>query len=316
MTEPDLNLLIALDALLAEASVAGAARRLGLSASAMSRTLTRLRAATEDPLLVRAGRQMVLTPYAEQLRERTQNAVFAARAVLRPSATELNLATLERTFTLRANEGFVEAFGASLIAAAAKAAPLVRLRFSPKPEKTSRHLREGLVDLEIGVLGTMGPEIRLQALFRDRFVGVVRAGHPLRLEPEITASHYAALGHVVASRRERTSGPVDDALAELGLQRNIAAVVPSFPAALAVAQASDLVALVPATFLINQPVTDKAGAAATLWAFELPVTTKAITISQLWHPRSEADPAHRWLRQLVLSVCRQRVPDNSSGLKT
>lgn len=156
MTEPDLNLLIALDALLAEASVVGAARRLGLSASAMSRTLTRLRAATEDPLLVRAGRHMVLTPYAEQLRERTQNAVFVARSVLRPSASELNLATLERTFTIRANEGFVEAFGASLIAAAVRAAPLVRLRFSPKPEKTSRHLREGLVDLEIGVLGTMG----------------------------------------------------------------------------------------------------------------------------------------------------------------
>ncbi|MGL5387887.1 MAG: LysR family transcriptional regulator [Serratia sp. (in: enterobacteria)] len=316
MTEPDLNLLIALDALLAEVSVAGAARRLGLSASAMSRTLTRLRAVTEDPLLVRAGRQMVLTPYAEQLRERTQNAVFAARSVLRPSVSELSLVTLERTFIIRANEGFVEAFGASLIAAAAKAAPLVRLRFSPKPEKTSRHLREGLVDLEIGVLGTMGPEIRLQTLFRDRFVGVVRAGHPLRLEPQMTASQYAALGHVVASRRERTSGPVDEALAELGLQRNIAAVVPSFPAALAVAQASDLVALVPATFLINQPMTDNVGAAATLWAFELPVTTMPITISQLWHPRSEADPAHRWLRQLVLSVCRQMVPDKPSGLKT
>ncbi|AYM90536.1 MULTISPECIES: LysR family transcriptional regulator [Serratia] len=309
MTEPDLNLLIALDALLAEVSVAGAARRLGLSASAMSRTLTRLRTVTEDPLLVRAGRHMVLTPYAEELRERTQNAVFAARSVLRPSATELNLATLERTFIIRANEGFVEAFGASLIAAAAKAAPLVRLRFSPKPEKTSKHLREGLVDLEIGVLGTMGPEIRLQALFRDRFVGVVRAGHLLTREPEVTASQYAALGHVVASRRERTDGPVDEALAELGLRRNIAAVVPSFPAALAVAQESDLVALVPASFLINQPVANIDGGVGTLWAFELPVTTRAITISQLWHPRSEADPAHRWLRQLVLNVCRKLVPE-------
>lgn len=309
MTEPDLNLLIALDALLAEVSVAGAARRLGLSASAMSRTLTRLRTVTEDPLLVRAGRHMVLTPYAEELRERTQNAVFAARSVLRPSATELNLATLERTFIIRANEGFVEAFGASLIAAAAKAAPLVRLRFSPKPEKTSKHLREGLVDLEIGVLGIMGPEIRLQALFRDRFVGVVRAGHPLTREPEVTASQYAALGHVVASRRERTDGPVDEALAELGLRRNIAAVVPSFPAALAVAQESDLVALVPASFLINQPVTNIDGGVGTLWAFELPVITRAITISQLWHPRSEADPAHRWLRQLVLNVCRKLVPE-------
>lgn len=309
MTEPDLNLLIALDALLAEVSVAGAARRLGLSASAMSRTLTRLRTVTEDPLLVRAGRHMVLTPYAEELRERTQNAVFAARSVLRPSATELNLATLERTFIIRANEGFVEAFGASLIAAAAKAAPLVRLRFSPKPEKTSKHLREGLVDLEIGVLGIMGPEIRLQALFRDRFVGVVRAGHPLTQEPEVTASQYAALGHVVASRRERTDGPVDEALAEQGLRRNIAAVVPSFPAALAVAQESDLVALVPASFLSNQPVANIDGGVGTLWAFELPVTTRAITISQLWHPRSEADPAHRWLRQLVLNVCRKLVPE-------
>jgi len=309
MTEPDLNLLIALDALLAEVSVAGAARRLGLSASAMSRTLARLRTVTEDPLLVRAGRHMVLTPYAEELRGRTQNAVFAARSVLRPSATELNLATLERTFIIRANEGFVEAFGASLIAAAAKAAPLVRLRFSPKPEKTSKYLREGLVDLEIGVLGTMGPEIRLQALFRDRFVGVVRAGHPLTREPEVTASQYAALGHVVSSRRENTGGPVDEALAELGLRRNIAAVVPSFPAALAVAQESDLVALVPASFLINQPVTNIDGGVGTLWVFELPVTTRAIKISQLWHPRSEADPAHRWLRQLVLNVCRNLVPE-------
>ncbi|WP_447870537.1 LysR family transcriptional regulator [Serratia fonticola] len=309
MTEPDLNLLIALDALLAEVSVAGAARRLGLSASAMSRTLTRLRTVTEDPLLVRAGRHMVLTPYAEELRERTQNAVFAARSVLRPSATELNLTTLERTFIIRANEGFVEAFGASLIAAAAKAAPLVRLRFSPKPEKTSKPLREGLVDLEIGVLGTMGPEIRLQALFRDRFVGVIRAGHPLTREPEVTASQYAALGHVVASRRERTYGPVDEALAELGLRRNIAAVVPSFPAALAVAQESDLVALVPASFLINQPVTNIDGSVGTLWVFELPVTIRTMTISQLWHPRAEADPAHRWLRQLVLNVCRKLVPE-------
>ena len=90
MTEPDLNLLIALDVLLAEGSVAGAARRLGLSASAMSRTLGRLRDTTGDPLLVRAGRNMVLTPYAEEIRQRAQNAALEARALLRPSTTVLN----------------------------------------------------------------------------------------------------------------------------------------------------------------------------------------------------------------------------------
>ncbi|CAI0885779.1 Nodulation protein D 2 [Serratia proteamaculans] len=304
MTDPDFNLLIALDALLSLGSVAGAARRLELSASAMSRTLSRLRAVTGDPLLVRAGRNMVLTPYAEEIRERTQNAVFEARAVLRPAVSELSLATLERTFTLRANEGFVEAFGAVLIAAAAQAAPFVRLCFAPKPEKSSKHLREGLVDLEIGVLGEMGPEIRLQTLFRDRFVAVVRKGHPLEQQNEITAQQYAACGHVVASRRGLLTGPVDQALTELGLERRVAAVVPSFPAALAVAQASDLVALVPASFLIHQPVGN--GDSATLYAFELPVKTQGITVSQMWHPRLEADAAHRWLRQLVLSVVKQR----------
>lgn len=206
MTDPDFNLLIALDALLTAGSVAGAARRLGLSPSAMSRTLSRLRAATGDPLLVRAGRHMVLTPYAETLRERARHATFEARAVLRPAQGALDPAALDRTFTLRANDGFVEAFGPALIAAAAEQAPRVRLRFAPKPEKSDRPLREGLVNLEIGVLGDMGPEIRLQALFRDRFVGVMRTAHPLAQQPEIGVADYAACGHVVASRSGRILG--------------------------------------------------------------------------------------------------------------
>ncbi|MEO6920060.1 MAG: LysR family transcriptional regulator [Collimonas sp.] len=308
MSEPDLNLLIALDALLTDASVAGAARRLGLSASAMSRTLTRLRTATDDPLLVRAGRRMVLTPCAEALRERARNAVHEARAVLRPSASEPDFATLQRTFTIRANDGFVEAFAATLIAAVSAEAPLVRLRFMPKAEKTSAHLREGVADLEIGVVSDMGPEVRVQALFRDRFVGVVRKGHPLATTGEVTAERYAAFGHVVASRRGRSSGPVDVALAALGLERTVVAVVPSFPAAIAVARASDLVALVPGSYLNAPPQNQEDAPPATTYAFELPVATERITISQMWHPRLELDPVHRWLRELVRTVCRRQVP--------
>lgn len=296
MNEPDLNLLIALDVLLAEGSVAGAARRLGLSASAMSRTLSRLRATTGDPLLVRAGRNMVLTPYAEEIRQRTQNAAFEARALLRPSSADFNVSRLERTFLIRSNDGFVVSFGAAMISAAAQAAPSVCLRFMSKPEKNSNALREGRVDLEIGVLGEMGPEILLQTLFRDRFMGVVRKDHPLAAGKGITAQAYVSFGHVVVSRRNNTFGPVDDALAEVGLTRKIAAVVPGFSAALAIARNSDLVALIPASFLISEP--------DGLYAFELPLKTREITISQMWHPRSDVDPAHRWLRQLVLSVCR------------
>lgn len=303
MTEPDLNLLFALDALLAERSVAGAARRLHLSASAMSRTLGRLRETTGDPLLVRAGRNMVLTPYAEMIRERTQNAVFEARGVLRPATPELDITSLEQLFTVRANDGFVEAFGPTLIAEAAKRAPGVTLRFAAKPEKSARPLREGLVDLEIGVLGEMGPEIRLQALFRDRFVGVVRRHHPLAELKEVTMSHYVSWPHVVASRRGLLSGPVDEGLAEAGFERRIAAIVPGFPAALAVARSTDLIALVPGSFLINLAAPED------YFTFELPVRTQGITVSQMWHPRSEVDPAHRWLRTFMRDVCRLLVPD-------
>ncbi|APA87870.1 LysR family transcriptional regulator [Paraburkholderia sprentiae WSM5005] len=312
MPDHDLNLLVALDLLLAEASVVRAARRLGLSASAMSRTLARLREATGDPLLVRAGREMVLTPHAEALRRRTSDAVHEARALLRPSTTDPDFHTLQRTFIIRANDGFVEAFGASVIAEATAHAPNVRISFAPKTEKTPMHLREGSADLEIGVLAEMGPEIRVQALFRDRFVGVARKGHPLESEREVTAERYVAFGHVVASRRGRSSGPVDAALAALGLERKVVAVVPGFPAALAVARASDLIALVPASFLLglpeNQSKAQQSPVSATVFAFDLPVTTGRITVSQMWHPRVDAEPVHRWLRQLVLDVCRRKAP--------
>ncbi|CAH2910200.1 MAG: Transcriptional regulator, LysR family [uncultured Paraburkholderia sp.] len=302
MPETDLNLLIALETLLDDGSVAGAARRLGLSASAMSRTLARLRATTGDPLLVRAGREMVLTPYAETIRERTRNALHEARTVLRPSRTEPDLSTLRHIFTIRANDGFVEAFGSALIDAATKLAPHVRLRFTSKPEKSAMHLRDGSADLEIGVLGNMGPEVRLQALFRDRFMGVVRKGHPLEREGAITPERYVAFGHVVASRRSGATGPVDDALAALSLERRIVAVVPGFPAALAVARTSDLIALVPASFVNAQTACREGAASADIHAFELPVATEALTVSQMWHPRLDVDPIHRWLAQAARAV--------------
>ena len=174
MSTPDLNLLITLDVLLAEGSVAGAARRLRLSPSAMSRALARLRETTGDPLLVRAGRGLVPTPRAIELRDPVSRLVQDARAVLRP-VEALDPARLARSFVLRTSEGFVENFGAALIARVGAEAPGVRLRFLPKPDKDSAPLREGLVDLETGVIGkTTAPELRVQALFRDRFVGVVR----------------------------------------------------------------------------------------------------------------------------------------------
>ncbi len=315
MADIDLNLLIALDALLAEGSVVGAARRLGLSASAMSRTLARLRAATGDPLLVRAGRGLVPTPHATELRERVRDLAQDAQTVLRPAAASLDLGKLKRSFTIRSNEGFVEVSAAQLVAAVTAAAPNVLLRFAPKPDKDVRALREGLVDLEIGVLGKSGPEVRLQTLFRDHFDCAVREGHPLLGRGKVTPERYAACGHVVASRRGHASGPVDEALAALGLSRTVVVVVPSFRAALSVASVSDLVALVTSSFFNATQGHQAKSGLAVLRSFPLPVRTEAITVSQMWHPRLDADPAHRWLRDLVLATCREqgRCVDSDVG---
>lgn len=294
----DLNLLPALDALLSEGSVARAAERLDLSESAMSRALARLREATGDALLVRAGRAMVLTPHALALRDRVRALTQETRAVLRPAGADWDLSTLRRTLTLRANDGFIEAFAPQLVARAAREAPGVRLRFAPKPDKDVRPLREGLLDLDIGVMGESGPEVRVQALFRDHFVGAVRQGHPLLAEPAISPERYAACRHVVTSRRGRMAGPVDEALAALGLARTVAVTVPSFGAALSIAAATDLIALVPSSFF------ERRSGQLALCSFPLPVQTEPITVSQMWHPRLDGDPAHRWLRGLILEICR------------
>ena len=294
MPRPDLNLLFTLDVLLAERSVARAAQRLRLSPSAMSRALARLRATTGDPLLVRAGRGLVPTPHALELRGQVGQLVQSAEAILRPAAKP-KLENLVRTFTLRTSDGFVENFGPALIALVEKEAPGVRLRFLPKLDKDSEPLRDGTVDLETGVIGkTTSPEVRSQALFRDRFIGVVRKGHALS-QGKVTPSRFAAGRHILVSRRGLDHGPIDDALDTLGLSRTIVAVVSGFSAALAVARASDLIASVPERHTGNL----RAG----MHSFLLPVSTAEITVSLLWHPRLDADPVHLWLRGCVRKAC-------------
>ncbi|WP_292066563.1 LysR family transcriptional regulator [Brevundimonas sp. UBA7664] len=294
MSPPDLNLLITLDALLTEGSVAGAARRLRLSPSAMSRALSRLRQTTGDPLLVRAGRGLVPTPRAIELRDRVRQIVDEAGAVLRPD-DHLDLATLIRTYTVRTSDGFVENFGPRLLAMIAAEAPGVRLFFLQKTDKDSTPLRDGRVDLETGVIEeTTGPEVRSQALFRDRLVGVVRKEHPLS-RAAVTATGYLKASHVVVSRNGLEESAVDNPFLPPGTQRAVATIVSGFSAALSLVRASDLVATVPDRHTRNL----REG----LFSFSLPLDSQAFTVSMLWHPRMDADPAHRWLRGCVRKVC-------------
>ena len=306
MNRPDLNLLITLDVLLAEGNVARAAERLQLSPSAMSRALARLRKTTGDPLLARAGRGLVPTPRALELRDRVAQLVQDAQSALRP-AQALDLHNLDRTFTIRASDGFAENFAPRLLARLHRDAPRVRLRFLTKTgnKDESATLRDGTVDLETGVIAraTAGrPEVRTQALFRDRFVAVVHNNHPLATHRKLTPARYATqASHILVSRRPPTStadarGPIDKALHALGLQRDISIIVGGFAAAISLARTTDCIATVPDrhTAILRQD----------LHTFALPFEVAEITVSMQWHPRLDADPPHRWLRTCLKELCK------------
>lgn len=301
----DLNLLTALDALLSEGSVLGAARRMNLSAPAMSRTLARVRQAFGDEILVRAGRRMVPTPRALELRARVRGLVEDARAVMRPASLS-DPSLLVRSFTIRASDYVAGVFGAPLQAIAAREAPQITLRFADQGKEDLAALREGRIDLDIGVLGDIGPEIRVQTLLRDRFVAVVRIGHPL-LKGRMTARRFAAAAHVSASRRGRNRGPIDDALAAQGLSRKVKFVVPGFHAAMLTAAASDIVAAVP---LAVAATAIRLGLKVRY--VELPIATPNIVITQAWHPRFDADAGHRWLRRTVQKALTSGRRDDKS----
>ncbi|WP_031079000.1 LysR family transcriptional regulator [Streptomyces sp. NRRL WC-3742] len=297
----DLNLLIALDVLMEEGSVTGAALRLHVSVPAMSRTLGRIRRMLGDPVLVRAGQEMVPTPRALALRTRVHALVEEALEILHHDSSP-DLATLSRSFTLIAHDEIVHAVGARLMARVRDQAPLVSLRLLAEAPSDTLGLRHGEVALEIGVIGHTQPESRVEPLMSDRLVGVVRPGHPLS-EGRVTPRRFASARHLVVSRRGRLKGPVDDQLAELGLVRTVVASAPTFAAALFVVRDADVVVMVP------EKLCREAVRALGLTSFPIPAEMPPIEISQAWHPRLDADGAHAWLRGCVRDVMAQYRQD-------
>ncbi|MEU3724932.1 LysR family transcriptional regulator [Streptomyces sp. NPDC031705] len=283
----DLNLLLALDVLLEESSVSRAAARLHLSEPAMSRTLGRIRKALGDPVLVRAGRTMVPTPHALAVQGEVRAVVERARALFLAGG-RVDLETLTRTFTVLAHDSFAAAVGAALLRRTAREAPGVRLRFLTESHVDLPVLREGVADLELGVIDSRSPEVRTEHLFDDRMLGVVRRGHPL-LRGRISARRFAAGEHLTVSRRGRLEGPVDAALAERGLSRRVVAGIGSLAASLFVLRETDLIGLLASRTV---PQAEALG----LVTFEVPLDLPPLPVGLAWHPRHDADPAHVWLR--------------------
>ena len=287
----DLNLLTALDALLEEGSVAGAATRLHVTAPAMSRSLGRIRKATGDRILVRTGRSMVPTTRALAMRGEVHALVQQAQHLL-SAQQELDLAALDRVFTVRWHETLTAACGTALTAAVRRQAPGVRLRLSAEPGTDDRELRRGEVDLESSSGQPTLPDIRHRLVGTDRLVVAVRPGHPLAEGPP-SPERYAAAEHLTVSRRGSLRDPVDAALTERGLERRVAAAGPTAAFALQLALETDLVVTLP------DAVTRAARKRLGLITLSPPLELPDVSLYLLWHHRYDDDSAHIWLRDLA-----------------
>ncbi len=287
----DLNLLRTLDALLAAGSVTGAAERLHLSVPATSHALARLRELMGDALLVRAGRRLVPTPRAEALREPVAQWIAQAAAMVEAPRPP-DLARTRRTFVVRAPDSFAIAFGGALGTALSATMPLAQLSFVTETYDDADALREGRVDLDIGLFRPREPEIEVVELFPQALIAVVRPGHPFAAR-RATALRYAAQAHVDVQRRAGSPSAVDDALAGLGLARRVVLTVAHASAAPVVAARTDFVATL--SERLARAMAPRLG----LVLVPLTFLPRGESVVMAWHPRHAADPAHAWLRRQV-----------------
>ena len=286
MESADANLLLALDALFQTGSVTGAARRMNVSPPAMSHTLSRLRQALGDPLFVRAGNRLVPTPRALAMGERVSRAAAEIRALLQPDLP-LDVATLKRTFIIRASDAMIVTVGHALDVLVRQEAPGVALHLVGVLLAEARD-----VDLDVGVQYGLAPDLRIQTLGHEEMVPVVRREHPLARRRRVAPAHLAALENIaVASQRAK--------LEELTKPRRgrrsrpPSRIVPSFLAAAALVRASDAYTVIPSR--LAALVVDGFGLC------RLAVTGPAtkVAIAQAWSPRFDNDAGHIWLRGCV-----------------
>ena len=291
----DLNLLVVFEALMQDGSVTRAGKRLGMSQPALSHALSRLRYLLKDQLFIRTPKGMVPTPRAEQLALPLRHALAGMERALEPET--FVAAQTSRRFSIGVNNYAAIVMAAPLVAAVSERAPLVQLDLQPsgtRPLEMFDRLDSGDLDVAIGTFGAVGERFETAPLLEDRFVAVMRQGHPGGRGKLSTAS-FAALPHVAVSSSGDDTGFIDRSLATGGTRRRIALRLP-YLAAGAVLHQSDMVAT------LSRRVAEAMVRGSTLQLRELPFRSPTVRTTLLWHRRLDGSPAHRWLRELIVSV--------------
>ncbi len=291
----DLNLAVVLHALLTERSVSRAGKRLGLSQSATSHALARLRQLVGDPLVLRTPRGVEPTARGDAIASPLAAALEALeRALLAPPTFDPS--TARRAFRVGASDYAEFLLLPPLLARIAEEAPGVDLWGHSHGDEVHDRLRSGELDLALGVARKeQSPGIQSAPLLEERFVCVVREGHPL-LRGALTVARFVAARHAFIAPRGRPGGAVDDALAALGHKRRVALAVPHFLVAPHVIARTDLV------LTVAERIALAFAALLPLRVLPPPVTLPGFTLSLIWHERNEVDPAQAWLRSRISEV--------------
>jgi len=301
LADVDLNLLVAFDALLREGSVTRAAARVGVTQSAMSHTLNRLRAEFDDALLVRRGACLTPTALAEKLEPELTAALAAIERVF-DARVEFDPARAVRRFTLLASDYAQVVILPPLLARLASTAPgvdlVVRAVREPERELASRD-----VALMIGPARKEMPTLKRRVLFSDRLVVMARREHP-SLRGELSLERYLAAQHVLVSPRGLRGGIVDDALRAAGTERRVVLEAPHFLVAPLVVAQSDLLATLP------ERLARRVATRFDLAIAALPLAVAPIEFVQLWHERDHDDAGHAWLRGQVVTAARETPPQS------
>ncbi|AOY92009.1 LysR family transcriptional regulator [Cupriavidus sp. USMAA2-4] len=303
----DLNLLVVLEALLAERHISRAALRLHLSQPAVSHALGRLRQLLDDPLLVRGQGGLVLTARAHELSGPLAEALAQVRILLGPSGFQP--ATARRTFRLAMSDYGAMVVLPRLLRAVRKAAPGIDLVVTQASrEAMTAKVADGEIDAALGVFANPPESVRAQTLFEDDYACAVDAA-TVRDNGRLDQVAYLARSHVLVATHSERVDAIDAAVAKLGGRRKIACVLPHWSVAPALIAGTNLV-LTTARRSLAALQEDPRFA-----VFDPPFALPGLTFSMIWHERIEADPGHMWLRERVVAAAAGQESGESISLR-
>ncbi|HET7502329.1 MAG TPA: LysR family transcriptional regulator [Kofleriaceae bacterium] len=295
LTATNLNLFVAFDALVAESSVSRAARRVGVTQSAMSNSLRQLRALLGDPLFLRTAHGVVATPRARELAQPVRDALRLLERSLAPR--RFDPASASRTFVVATSDYVEFVLLPRLVGELERRAPGVRLQTLPWGlHRIPEELARGTADLMIGYYDKVPPHHREQLLFEERYACIARKGHPV-VRGKLTTKMYAGLRHIMVSQQVGATSGIDRALAARGLAREVSLRVSHFLNVPPLVARTDLVAA------LSRRVAEPFARMLPLQILEPPLRLRTSRIGMVWHDAQHDDPAQRWLRELVAEVC-------------